>query len=87
MEFLPKHSIGVNYAETEAGWLISPQCAGNERLFEIGYMWRPTDRLTLDVRGRWRDDLRQRIIEDPGRDRFDFYARITWSFKVKDFAN
>jgi len=87
MDFVPNHSIGVNFAETEAGWLISPQYADNESLFEIRYMWRPTDRLTLDVRGRWRDELRERIIEDPDRDRFDFYARVTWSFSVKDFAN
>jgi len=87
MDFLPNHSIGINFAETEAGWLISPQYADNERLLELRYMWRPTDRLTLDVRGRWRDELRQRIVEDPDRDRFDFYARFTWSFTVKDFAH
>jgi len=87
MDFFPNHSIGVNFAKTEAGWLISPQYADNERLLELRYMWRPTDRLTLDVRGRWRDELRQRIIEDPNRDRFDFYARFTWSFTVNDFAN
>ncbi len=88
-KFRPSHllSIGINYAETEAGWLISPQYADNERLLELRYMWRPTNRLTLDVRGRWRDELRQRIIEDPDRDRFDFYARFTWSFTVNDFAN
>jgi len=45
-------------------------------------MWRPTSRLTMDVRGRWRDDLEQRMVEDTGRDRFDFYARFTWSFSV-----
>jgi len=87
MDFVPNHSIGVNFAETEAGWLISPQYNDNERLFEIRYMWRPKDRLTLDVRGRWRDELRERIIEDADRDRFDFYARVTWSFTAKDFAN
>jgi hypothetical protein len=87
MEFLPNHSIGVNYAETEAGWLISPQYADNERLWEIRYMWRPTERLTLDVRGRWRDELIQRIVDDPDRDRFDFYARFTWSFTAKRFVN
>ena len=87
MEFLPNHSIGVNYAQTEAGWLISPQYADNERLWEIRYMWRPTERLTLDVRGRWRDELTQRIVDDPDRDRFDFYARFTWSFTARGFAN
>jgi hypothetical protein len=87
MEFLPNHSIGVNYAETEAGWLISPQYADNERLWEIRYMWRPMERLTLDVRGRWRNDLALRIVEEPDRDRFDFYARFTWSFTAKGLAN
>ena len=84
MDFVPNHSIGINFAKTEAGWLLSPQYTDNERLFEVRYMWRPTNRLTLDVRGRWRDELRQRIIEDPGRDRFDFYARFTWSFALKE---
>ena len=82
MDFLPNHSIGVNFAMTEAGWLLSPQYRDNERLMEVRYVWRPTDRLTLDIRGRWRDDLEQRLVEDSGRDRFDFYARFTWSFAV-----
>jgi hypothetical protein len=83
MDFVPKHSIGINYAQTGAGWLVSPQYRDNERLFEIRYVWRPTGRLTLDVRGRWRDDLRERIIGDPDRNRFDFYARFTWTFNIK----
>ena len=51
--------------------------------FEIRYMWRPTDRLTLDIRGRWREEMQQRIIDDPDRDRFDFYIRFTWGFNIK----
>jgi hypothetical protein len=82
MDFLPKHSIGINYARTGAGWLLSPQYADNEELFEIRYRWRPSDRLTVDVRGRWRDELKELIIDDPSRDRFDFYARFTWSFRI-----
>jgi hypothetical protein len=53
----------------------------------LRYMWRPTDRLTLDVRGRWRDELRQNLIENPDRERFDFYARFTWSFAVMGIAH
>jgi len=83
MDFAPNHSIGINYAQTGAGWLVSPQYRNNERLFEIRYVWRPTGRLTLDVRGRWRDQLQQLIIEDTGRNRFDFYIRFTWSFSIK----
>ncbi len=84
MDFVPNHSIGVNYAQTEAGWLVSPQYNNNERLFEIRYVWRPTGGLTLDVRARWRDDLHERIIEDPDRNRLDFYVRFTWSFRIKE---
>jgi hypothetical protein len=84
MDFAPNHSIGINYAETEAGWLVSPQYNSNERLFEIRYMWRPAGRLTMDVRGRWRDRLRPIIGEDLDRNRFDFYIRFTWSFNIKE---
>ena len=86
MEFLPKHSIGINYARTEAGWLISPQYADNEELFEVRYMWRPTATLTLDVRGRYREELRQTITGDSDSDPFDFYARLTWLFTAKRLA-
>lgn len=84
MHFVPNHGIGINFARTEAGWLISPQYRDNERLIKIRYMWRPTANLNVDIRGRWCDELQQRIIEDPGRDRFDFYARFTWSFELKE---
>jgi hypothetical protein len=83
VDFVPSHSIGINYAETEAGWLVSPQYRNNERLTELRYMWRPTDRITVDIRARLRDDLQQRIIEDTDQDRFDFYMRFTWNFSIK----
>lgn len=84
MDFAPGHSIGINYARTEAGWLLSPQYGSNEELIEIRYMWKPTNRITLDVRGRWRDELRTQVDPDPSRDRFDLYARLTWSFTVRE---
>ncbi len=85
MDFVPNHSIGINYAETEAGWLVSPQYNNNERLFEIRYVWRPNDRLTMDVRVRRRDRLRQPIIEDLDQISLDFYIRFTWPFTIKEF--
>lgn len=87
MDFRPGHSIGVNYARTGAGWLLSPQYADNEELFEIRYMWRPTSRLSVDVRGRWRDELEPLLTPNPARDRFDFYARLTWSFDIANFGH
>jgi len=82
MDFVPNHSIGINFAITEAGWLLSPQYRDNERLMEVRYVWRPTGRLSVDIRGRWREELHERIIINPDRDRFDFYARFTWSFEL-----
>lgn len=82
MDFAPRHSIGVNYARTRAGWLLSPQYTPNEELIEARYMFRPTARVTLDIRGRWRYDLDPNVIEIPDRDNFDFYARATWSFEM-----
>jgi hypothetical protein len=83
MDFVPKHSIGINYAQTEAGWLVSPQYRGNERLIELRYMWRPNDRMAVDIRGRRRLDLRRRIIEVSSGDLFDFYMRFTWNFRIR----
>lgn len=85
MDFFPGHSIGVNYARTEAGWLLSPQYDNNEELQEIRYVWRPTNRLSVDVRGRWRDRISQPFFPEPDRSRFDFYARFTWSFTLNEF--
>ncbi len=82
MDFAPHHSIGINFAQTGAGWLVSPQYTDNQRLIEIRYMWRPTDQLTLDIRGRLREELRQTLAEDPGRDPFDFFIRFTWRFDI-----
>ena len=67
-------------SRTIAGWLLSPQYGRNEVLSEVRYMWRPNDRMTLDIRARWRDDLIDLVDPDPTRDRFDLYARLTWSF-------
>jgi hypothetical protein len=79
MNFLPRHSIGINYARTDAGWLLSPQYGKNEELFEIRYLWRRNQRLAVDIRGRWRKDLEQ-ILDTGKREEFDFYLRFTWGF-------
>jgi len=85
MNFLPTHSIGLNYGRTDAGWLLSPQYGKNEELFEIRYLWRRSRRLAIDIRGRWREDLEQLITADRKRDTFDFYLRFTWGFKTRTF--
>jgi len=93
MDFLPDHSIGIDYARTGAGWLLSPQFRPNEELFEIRYQWRPrrmrlwrTKRSPLlEARVRWREDLKQPVGTIRKRQEFDFYLRLTWEFTIKDF--
>lgn len=85
IDFLPGHSIGINDGRTEAGWLISPAYANNQERAELRYVWRPIDHVTLDVRGRYRDQLEANELEELAGDRFDFYARITRSFDIKKY--
>ena len=84
MNFLPRQSIGINYARTDAGWLLSPQYGKNEELFEIRYLWRRSQRLAVDIRGRWRKNLKQ-VLNLSNREEFDFYLRFTWGFNDRGF--
>ena len=85
MNFRPTHSIGINFARTSAGWLLSPQYGKNEQLFEIRYMWLRNQRLTLDIRARWREDLEQRVTAVRKQRSFDLYVRVTWGFNTRSF--
>jgi hypothetical protein len=84
MNFLPRQSIGINYARTDAGWLLSPQCGKNEELFEIRYLWRRNQRLAVDIRGRWRKNLKP-VLNIANQEEFDFYLRFTWGFSDRGF--
>ncbi len=84
MNFLPRQSLGINYAHTDAGWLLSPQYGKNEELFEIRYMWRRNQRIAVDIRGRWRKDI-EPVFNTTLPEEFDFYIRLTWGFKGRGF--
>jgi len=83
MDFKPRHNIGINYARTAPGWLLSPQYGNNEELFEIRYMWRRNSQFAIDVRGRWRGSLDELAIGDGDWNAFDFYFRLTRGFNIK----
>lgn len=78
MEFRPNHSIGINYGETGAGWLLSPQYRPNESLVELRYQWRRSTNLALDIRIRRRKELEQLATATQRHDEFDFFIRFTW---------
>jgi hypothetical protein len=80
MDIWPNHSIGINYARADAGWLISPQYRDNEELVEVRYLWRKTQKLALEFRLRGRQDLEQLASEPRKRDELDFFARFTLGF-------
>lgn len=82
MNFRPRHNIGVFYAHTGAGWLISPNFVQNEQAFEIRYQWRRRIRAAIDFRVRWREDLEQLTTAIRKRDRFDAFLRFTWQFEM-----
>ena len=85
MNFTPDHSIGLNYGRAGAGWLLSPQFRENDELLEIRYQWRPSRLPVLEARVRWREELERLTGALQKREQFDFYLRLTWQFKVKDF--
>ncbi len=80
LELWPKHSIGINYARADAGWLLSPQYRDNEELAEIRYMWRKRSGLAIEARLRWREELEPQVLQLQPRDEIDFFARFTLGF-------
>jgi len=83
MDFSPSHSIGVNYGQVGAGWLLSPQFRQNESLAEIRYQWRRTSKLAFDFRIRRRRELEPLVLSDRKRDEVDFFLRFTWGATIR----
>ena len=82
---LPGRLARGRTARTGAGWLLSPQFRPNDELFEIRYQWRPRRTLLLEARTRWREDMVGFVGAERSRNELDFYLRLTWEFKLKDF--
>ncbi len=80
MDFLPGHSIGLNYAQTGSGWYLSPQFRPNEELLELRYQWRTEDFPLVEIRIREREDLDQEVTASRKRSEVDGYIRLTWEF-------
>ena len=80
MDFRPRHSVGVNFGQTGAGWLLSPNFADNEQAFELRYLWRPRNFPSVDARLRWREDIERQSDALQERERLDAFLRVTWQF-------
>jgi hypothetical protein len=80
MDIWPNHSIGINFGQTGAGWLLSPNFVENQEFFEVRYLLRSSKLPPLDLRFRWRQDIEQRINTVQKREVFDAFLRMTFQF-------
>lgn len=80
MDLSPDHSIGINYGQTEAGWLISPQFKPNTEVIEVRYLWRKSHNLALDIRVRQESDLEIPVAAVQRASDINVFARFTRGF-------
>ncbi len=86
IDFAPRHSIGINYGQTGAGWLLSPQYSANERLEEVRYVYKARKNFTVELKLRRRRELVRSIAPDGLREQVDAFIRITWRWDGRRFV-
>jgi len=76
----PKHSMGINYGQSDGGMLLSNDFRQNNELFEYRWQYQATRALRFEFRARWRRELEQRVNAPfLQRDR-DIRFRMTYRF-------
>ncbi|MBT8070082.1 MAG: hypothetical protein KJO80_06585 [Gammaproteobacteria bacterium] len=85
MDIRPGHHLGVQYARTGAGWLLSPSYRPNEEMLELRYQWRPPRLPVVEARIRWREDIRKLSGAARKREVVDVFLRATWRFTGRDY--
>jgi hypothetical protein len=79
MDFVPGHSIGLNYGHIESGWLLSSQYRNNDTLTEVRYVWQVSENLRAEMRARQRNEIDRMQDASQRREGFDMFLRFTWS--------
>lgn len=75
-----RHTVGLNYGQADAGWLISNDFRQNNELAEFRWQFKYSSTLRFEFRARWRRELdRLAGAEFLQRDR-DVRLRTTWKF-------
>jgi hypothetical protein len=77
LDIRPRHSFGLVYAESEAGWLISPDFRPNNQLIEGRYRFQIDKPSRLEIRLRQREDLDKPVGADEKQTDLDLYIRYT----------
>jgi cell division protein FtsN len=85
MEFVPEHSIGLNYGRTGSGWYLSPEYKPNQELIQVRYQWRPKQFPMIEARIRRREDLQQQVNATRKQLEYDVSVRATWQFTIRKY--
>lgn len=80
IDIWPKHSVGIVYAQTGGGWLISGDFGNNQELVETRYKWQVTKNQKFEARIRNREDIDKRTNAERKRREWDYYLRYTIKF-------
>lgn len=80
IDIVPQHSLGVVLGKVDGGWLLSPDFKNNQYLIETRYRWNLAKKQRIEVRARYRTDIKQRIDKTEKREDQDIYARYTLKF-------
>lgn len=80
VNLFPRHSVGLNYGQSDGGMLISNDFRQNSELAELRWQFRYSDAFRFELRARWQRDL-ERLADAPflQRDR-DIRLRATYKF-------
>jgi hypothetical protein len=79
-DVFPKHTMGINYGQSDGGMLLSNDFRQNNELFEYRWQYQATSALRFEFRARWRRELdRLAGAPDLQRDR-DIRFRTTYKF-------
>jgi hypothetical protein len=82
MDFHPNHSVGFQYARTQAGWLLSPDYINNTQQMEVRYSWRPEGNIILDARIRYREEIERLTGSARRADEWQFFLRGTVRYSL-----
>jgi hypothetical protein len=86
MDFYPNHSVGFQYAETDAGWLLSPDYINNSKQMEVRYSWRPEGNVILDARIRYREEMDRLAGSERRGEEWSFFVRATVRYSLDNMS-
>ncbi|GAB4174218.1 MAG: hypothetical protein Kow0020_09650 [Wenzhouxiangellaceae bacterium] len=79
VNIFPKHTMGINYGQSDAGMLLSNDFRENNELFELRWQYKMSSALRFEFRYRWRRELERRI--DAARLQRDQDVRLRFTYK------